>query len=619
MRRKIGVFQIVGVLGCLSLAATLGACTGDEPEEEEDEEVYDTVGVMAMASAYTVLALPEGEDRRFQFGFSHAVWSNNVPIAGDFDGDGKDTVGTYEQRDGRFLLGERNAAGRVDLRVDFRSDRADGWPVAGDWDGDGIDTIGIYDGTEFLLRNENVEGEPDLTIPIDSANPCYLGSGNWACLPLAGDWDGNGRDEVALWWLDSRPTVARLYDLDGEEVGSISVGGFPMRFFLGAGDWDGDGVDSLGRYDNTEHVFEVLDADGEPVGTVDIGNEAFQWWWPIAGVWDTEGDAGETTGWDWETGDPEDHGFDPESLDAVYASVAESSSLHSLLVVRHGVLVAEEYFNGFDATMANNVQSASKSIESALFGIASKRGELDVTDPVADYFPQYFGDAGDPKRGILLEHLLTMSAGLDCADDGGYAPEGWIPSDDWIGWPLQQELIHEPGTVFGYATSLTHLGAAVLEAATGKSPSEYAFEHLYEPLGIGPTRWDHDPTGLDMGGAHVHLRPRDMARFGQLYVEGGTIDGKQILDPEWISWSTSPLIHTNSESWDYGGWWWIGLMVDSPYAQALGYGGQAINIVPELDLVVVVTQAADVNDAANQAQIAAGDALFLEVLGTLEH
>jgi CubicO group peptidase (beta-lactamase class C family) len=208
--------------------------------------------------------------------------------------------------------------------------------------------------------------------------------------------------------------------------------------------------------------------------------------------------------------------------------------LYSLLVSWRGSLVLERYFNGSGPEDVISVKSVSKSIISALVGIAIEQGHISGVDQaIGEYFGGRLQDAGDmPKRLITIENLLTMQGGLETTSNRNYG--AWVLSPDWVGFVLQQPLQTQPGTVMQYSTGNTHLLSAILTRATGKSTLEYAREVLGAPLGFRLAAWPRDPQGIYFGGNDMEMTARQMLAFGELYLNRGRANGKQVVPAAWI-------------------------------------------------------------------------------------
>jgi len=287
----------------------------------------------------------------------------------------------------------------------------------------------------------------------------------------------------------------------------------------------------------------------------------------------------------WPEAKPQDHGLDPALLEKASAYLIENKPAStSLLIARHGVLVFERYYGGATRDDAGNVKSISKSVLSALVGIAiseHRMGGLD--DRVAAYLPEAFAavrDAG--TRELRIRHLLTMTAGLSWVENGGVTQE-WMRNPDPNGFALAQPRVAPPGEQFEYSTALTHLLSTVLTRATGMSTRDYAASRVFRPLGIARPRWDQ-LAGITFGGAELYLTPRDLARFGQLYLEKGRWGGRQVVPAEWVADSTRPQAREY-----YGYLWWLHAPTGRRMVCAQGAFGQYACIVPGLDLVIVHT------------------------------
>ena len=281
--------------------------------------------------------------------------------------------------------------------------------------------------------------------------------------------------------------------------------------------------------------------------------------------------------------------LDSARLAEVYERAAALPRLHSLLVARHGTLQAEEYFRGPGRDARANIKSVSKSLVSALVGIAIAEGHLSGVDqPAAPFFDRYLAGNADPRVSqITIGHLLSMQSGLEPTSFGNYGE--WVSSPNWVRYAITRPIVDEPGGRMLYSTGSTHLLSAILTRATGMSTFAYARERLAEPLGIQLRPWATDPQGIFFGGNEMRLTPREMLRFGELYRNGGGHEGRQIVPAQWIrdSWEPRTVSPFNGHRYGYG--WWIKEAGGFPVYFAWGYGGQYIFIVPDLELVAVTT------------------------------
>jgi CubicO group peptidase (beta-lactamase class C family) len=263
------------------------------------------------------------------------------------------------------------------------------------------------------------------------------------------------------------------------------------------------------------------------------------------------------------------------------------AATYSVIVVRGGTIVYEVYFNGYKPTDTDNMRSVTKSVTATLVGIALERGDLPSVDlKIADVFPEYFADgANADKKDLTLRHLLGMRSGLKWDDANAMSLEG---VGDQMKRVLGLPLAHPPGTVWNYSTADSHLISGMFQKQTGYSLEAYAQEHLFAPLGMTPGVWKADSQGYNYGGMELALSPRDMAKFGYLYLHNGVWEGKQLVPAEWVEWVTSP----QDDTVDYYGYQWWRLIDGEteehyPAFAARGYAGDNIFVLPELDMVVV--------------------------------
>ena len=268
--------------------------------------------------------------------------------------------------------------------------------------------------------------------------------------------------------------------------------------------------------------------------------------------------------------------------------------MRSLLVSWNGDLVLERYFNGAGQSGVTNIKSVSKSVISALIGIAIEQGHINaVEQPIVDYL----GDLLPPddnilKRHISVENLLTMQSGLETTSNRNYGV--WVASSNWVRFALRQPLELPPGRLMEYSTGNTHLLSAILTEATGQSTLEFAREVLAEPLGFHLAPWPQDPQGIYFGGNDMEMTPRQMRAFGELYLNDGRANGTQIVPEDWVQDSLVRRAQSRRERSRYYGYgWWIREMAGHETPYAWGFGGQFILLVPELDLVVVTTSSSN--------------------------
>ena len=290
----------------------------------------------------------------------------------------------------------------------------------------------------------------------------------------------------------------------------------------------------------------------------------------------------------------------PSSFDRAVAVGEEMPRLHSLLVSQRGQLVLERYFNGFGPDDLANVKSVSKSIVSALVGIAIQQGYISRVDAqIGEYFAEELASELEPKKSkITVENLLTMQAGLRSTSNDNYG--AWISTNNWVESALSQPLEALPGTQMQYSTGDSHLLSAIPTQATGRSTLEFARAVLTEPLGFTLSPWPRDPQGIYVGGNDMELTPRQLLAFGELYLNGGRAGGREIVPAAWVDASLRPQAKSPlGEDRYYGYGWWTCTLGGQTAPHAWGYGGQFVVLVPALDLVIVTTSSSDPDAAAH--------------------
>jgi CubicO group peptidase (beta-lactamase class C family) len=263
--------------------------------------------------------------------------------------------------------------------------------------------------------------------------------------------------------------------------------------------------------------------------------------------------------------------------------------LNSFLVWQGGKLAVEEYFHGMGPNELVNVKSASKSVLSALTGLALAEGHLESIDqPLVDFFPNYMDTTGAPeKKAITLRHVLTMRACLESTSFHNYGE--WVASSHWLRAALQRPVVCEPGSDMVYSTGNSHIMSAIITETSGTSALAFARRHLLEPLDISRISWDRSPEGYYMGGNNMALTPRALLKFGRMYLNDGRYEDRQVIPADWVERSWETYGYSQYSHHAYGFFWWIDEYAGQQTFFAWGYGGQYVFIVPTLDLVVVCT------------------------------
>ena len=275
----------------------------------------------------------------------------------------------------------------------------------------------------------------------------------------------------------------------------------------------------------------------------------------------------------------------PGLLAFVEAADRKIDGMNSVMIVRHGHVVAEGWWAPYDAGSPHSLYSLSKSFTSTAVGLAIAEGKLSVDDPVLKFFPE---DApSDPSKNLKsmrISDLLRMST--------GHQTEPTRPKDKpWTAAFLAQPVPNKPGTHFLYNTSATYMASAIVQKATGQTVLDYLRPRLFEPLGIEHPTWEASPQGISAGGYGLSVRTEDIAKFGQLYLQKGKWDGKQVVPEAWVEAATARQTSNGSapnSDWDqgYGYQFWR-----SRHGAYRGDGafGQYCIVLPEQDAVVAIT------------------------------
>jgi CubicO group peptidase (beta-lactamase class C family) len=317
----------------------------------------------------------------------------------------------------------------------------------------------------------------------------------------------------------------------------------------------------------------------------------------------------------WSIAAPTDAGFDLNELCALDKFIAQrsSSDIHGVVIARHGKLVMERYYVGtdyhpsshhseveeFGPTVKHGLHSISKSVTSLLIGIARGEGKFPHLDaPAIDHLPAKYADLRTQDNArITIRELLTMSSGLDWDERRPYSdPKNTVwqmaQAPDLYRFVLERPVVFTPGEIYNYNSGGTEWLGLVLANSIGQSVDGYARDKLFNPLGITDFEWVKMPnSGQPFAAGGLRLRPRDMAKMGQLLLTNGKWNGKQVVPQDWVAESTKPRIKAGL--YFYGYQWWLGHTIfngrDMHWVAGFGNGGQSLFVQPDLDLVVAVT------------------------------
>ncbi len=285
----------------------------------------------------------------------------------------------------------------------------------------------------------------------------------------------------------------------------------------------------------------------------------------------------------------EEQGIDSAALAQFFQAIQKRSDLklYSVLVQRNGSILAEAYIPPGAVNVRRETYSVTKSFTSTLVGIAIDQGKIaGIDQPVLDYFAgRTFENMDAQKQGLTVGDFLTMTSGLGWTENDP-SIQALYSSRNWSKLMLDLPMRTAPGEEFYYCSGCSHILSAVAVEATGTRGAAFAQKNLFEPIGIPDAQWELAADGYPVGGWGLALTSREMARFGQLFLNGGQWDGKQVISQAWVEQATQPRMETDGD-WRYGYQWWINPALNS--YMALGRYGQMIFVQPENRLVVVYT------------------------------
>jgi CubicO group peptidase (beta-lactamase class C family) len=298
---------------------------------------------------------------------------------------------------------------------------------------------------------------------------------------------------------------------------------------------------------------------------------------------------------EWPTSTPEQQGVSSQAL-ADLVDFGAANAMDSLLVIRHGHIVAEAYYAPFRLGLRHRVNSVTKAVVGTLTGIAFQEGALGALDQsVIDLFAERkIANADANKKAITLENLLDSTSGLDWREPLSDAPPETMLqmalSSDPVGFVLDRPMARAPGLAFEYNSGTWHLLSAILAKKTGRDTVDYAKQKLFAPLGITDVAWRNDPQGISIGGYGLFLHPRDMAKIGYLYLHGGQWAGQQIVPAAFVDrvrHASIDMRFGSTPSFRYASGWWT--IPDKRVFMAVGFHRQLIVVLPDVDMVVVTT------------------------------
>ncbi len=295
---------------------------------------------------------------------------------------------------------------------------------------------------------------------------------------------------------------------------------------------------------------------------------------------------------------PESQGISSAAiLEYIEAADRQVNSMHSFMLVRHGQVVVEAWWQPEASHKPHVLWSLSKSFTSTAVGLAVSEGKLSIDDPVLKFFPEDApAEPSDNLRAMRVRDLLTMTAGHQ--DEVNLRDAG-----DWVKAFLNHPVPHEPGTHFQYNTPATYMLSAIVQKVTGQTLLDYLTPRLFAPLGIENPKWDASPQGISIGGYGLYLRTADIAKFGQLNLQHGQWNGQQLVPADWIEQATSKQVPNGSDAqsdWNqgYGFQFWC---CRHAAFRGDGMNGQFCIVLPEQDAVLAIT--ANTNDMQGELNL----------------
>jgi CubicO group peptidase (beta-lactamase class C family) len=300
----------------------------------------------------------------------------------------------------------------------------------------------------------------------------------------------------------------------------------------------------------------------------------------------------------WEVSTPEEQGLDPNLVARLFYNASQLQKIYSVMVFKNGYLIAEDYFNAGSVEQRVNIHSVTKSINSALVGIALEQGCLtSLEQKMVEFFPELVNRIKDPrKKQITIQQMLQMRAGYPWEEATAEGTEllftGFRPSN-----LVDVPLAYDPGSGSAYSNLTSHLLGIIVARACNTDLASFAQEHLFNPLGIEQPFWQVDWEGNYLGYSDVHLSSTDLAKFGLLYLNDGKFNGTQVVPASWVHdslqiYSKKTWTVRVGRNWDdnaYGYQWWSIRAGKHRYNLAWGHGGQQIVLLRDLDMVIVVT------------------------------
>ncbi|MFY9970015.1 MAG: serine hydrolase [Roseiarcus sp.] len=295
---------------------------------------------------------------------------------------------------------------------------------------------------------------------------------------------------------------------------------------------------------------------------------------------------------DWEASTPEEQGMDSAALAELVDRVGAYKQ-DSLLIIRHGKIVADAYYAPYAPNIRHDLRSVTKSFTGTLTAIELRKGFLDSVDhPIVDLFAdKHISNLDDGKKAMTVQNMLDMTSGI-AWNERFYSPDETVSemykSPDRVDFVLSQPMSNPPGARFYYDSGNPYVLSALITRKTGRDALDFARDELFKPLGISNARWDTDAEGVTDGESGLYLTPRDMAKLGYLYLHEGSWDGEQIIPSSWVDRVRQGPVKA-TDGYHYANFWWS--LPERDAFMARGRHSQLILVLPKLDVVAVMTGA----------------------------
>ena len=302
----------------------------------------------------------------------------------------------------------------------------------------------------------------------------------------------------------------------------------------------------------------------------------------------------------WKTEDPAKHAVNAQSMDSVIDLALQLPNFYALLVIRNNRLIAEQYFGGKGPNDLLHLRSITKNFTSSLTHIAIKQGIFNsVNDTIGPYFPQLLNTS---KSSIAISHLLNMTSGLQWDESREVVPLLEHQLSNPVHAVIGRNLVTDPGSVFNYNTVSPHIITYILSSKSGMTLETFAEENLFNVLDVQDFAWEKDSEELALGGAGLQLTARDLAKFGQLFLNSGSWDGREIIDESWVLNCQISQIATPNAETGYSWHWWVSENFPTKLYFGNGYGGQGLMLLPEKNMMIIGLQEHLVSTEQNRIQ-----------------